>query len=646
MGVDQIKVAMMIYAVFKSISAWYDEQSYHKPVTDINSKTELAEILKKFYMSTRRKDGLNYKVVSYMTIRRALTLIFQRDYGMKDVDIQSDSEFEEANAVFSHVLKSLRGREESSMDMYEPWRLTTEKIVKLYNHGQLGLYDTQYPKTLLQTVYFYVCFYTGVGKLSVMKRITVEDVHEVVENDKLVAYRFDLRKYLPAEGGLIPFTIRGCPGKPWCPVLTIREYIAHRNMENIQFFQKALTREQCIGSQVWYKKCRFKDIYPLSQMCRDAGISPALAGGCFNKKRISSEIRFDLNLVYARVYPNLYVNSNAPVPSPYIPVTELVHNVRPLVSNTFSPANVVTIVRDPTDPSLNQPPSNAKPVYTITITPVESTTVTTSDANNSSVQSLNADRRSTRSSPGSSMSLRPYRAIRPAFSSTRTTASESSTVSSFASNPSRPVSTSPSETIRHGAPATADGESISVQMIQREGAPSMATHARGQTIMYGHHHHHHQSTVVQTPQQPTLNVQPTVIATSYSNYAAILPNNASDSPTYTTNTYTSRAPSQAESPANFVPSFAVTRQNSTTALHSPPPLQVSGVSQAENEAPEPPPKRTRFGEVGNTFLRDISASAREQGKGAVLLMLRLLDDLSDGRGKDLLKDILQEMKIM
>ena len=616
------------YTHFSSL-AWYEGLNPGKPVTQL-SKIELAEVVKNFYMTTRKKDGNPYKLCSYLAIRRCLSLIFQYDYGLMHVDISCDPEFLNANVVFSQMSHSLRGREEN-FGVTESWRLTPEKLKKLYVEGQLDFYNTQNPKVLLQTVYFYVCYYTGIGKLSVMRQVVTNDIEEVLENGRLIAYNLDLRKYLPSEKGYGPFTIYEIQGKPWCPVLTIREYLLHRNKSVQSFFQKPLARGQCFGSSVWFKRSRFKDVYPLATMCHEAHIDPPLTSGCFTKSRISAEIRYEMSFIYAKLFPQCFNSTDEVQQRIKLNVAKKKRGRKQSAtfSSTSRPvndarskgdiANLRTVNQTgydlpddiPTPPSMvvsrsfNGSASYRQPVNQVALREPFEPTVTT--INESQVTSRHQIAQiDTSNSNLLQPSEIPTISVTNVYSCRRDingpSRKQHDTINRF--NTSQTM-----QSTQSGQPGTV--QSVDITLTKDTGMRSDLATAVNKVISIDDE----DNDIVETSKD-------TIRSDNFSFSRDLRESGNALAQPQASNNYSSA--------------------NSVTSVYHP----TQSLSNNTGSQFEPQIKRSRFDSSSHTFLREISASAREQGKGAVMLLLSLLDDLSNNRGKELLKDILQEMKVI
>eukprot|EP00112_Aurelia_sp_Birch-Aquarium-sp1_P005156 Seg1585.3 transcript_id=Seg1585.3/GoldUCD/mRNA.D3Y31 product="hypothetical protein" protein_id=Seg1585.3/GoldUCD/D3Y31 len=644
---------------------------------------ELAEVVKQFYMTTRKKDGTPYKLCSYLTIRRCLSLIFQYDYGLQKIDITCDPEFLDANVVFSQMSHSLRGREEN-FGLTESWRLTPEKLKKLYSEGQLDFYNTQNPKILLQTVYFYICYYTGIGKLSVMRKICMIDVEEVAKNGQVIAYNFNLRKYLPTEKGSGPFTINEIPGKPWCPVLTIREYLSHRNKGVQTFFQKPLTRSQCFGSSIWFKRSRFKDVYPLASMCREANIDPALTSGCFNKARISAEIRYEMSFIYAKLFPQCFNSTDDIQQIVKMNGTKKKRGRRPMYLNhlenkqaasasnglpnnqgsatsiengttssnarssfmftddDLSPPSMAVSMGSTHNPSFR--PSTSRQSSGIESSPHarhDMSSITVSNVfsyRKEDVVAVEQKQAGSRAETTGKRSLNEpmRRRISPAASSTTTNAPRqpaSTVVASRVDN--RTVNTS-ADNRRNMAPSMTEQKPCAVISLDNDSDDSESTFE---------HSVPHSGTRDVTPNTSSHFQQaPHSAMQTHSPNTPVLQNSMQNTPSFLQTSNSVYSSQSNTLPANY-------RANETSVTPSQtrvnPHMQTQGLPMHQTATVEQPQaKKSRFDTSSHTFLREISASAREQGKGAVMLLLSLLDDISNNHGKELLKDILQEMKVI
>ena len=636
-------------ATFFHFPGWYSEQGHHTPIGDL-SKQELANVLKEFYKDAYRKKEAQYSLFNYSTLRKSLSLVLQNDYQMQQVSIESDPEFRDANDMYTHILKMFQEAEQTRNGLgpvdiskkkrfngqpsdvfYEPWRLTPDKVSKLITSGQLGLYNTKDPKVLVQTVFFYCCYYTGIGKLSVMSRITLYDVHEYLVNGKLAGYRFDLRKYLPPDAPATLFTIPEIPGRPWCPVKTITEYLSHRFNGNPYFFQKPMEPSECLSSDVWFKKCRLKDLNPLSQMCRIAKIYPVLAGQCFSKKRVSYEIRFNLNIVFSKLFPeycglddDIHTSNESPGPGDTVsfsmPVQFLnamddsipVPSEKPVSQG--SAASSSPLSPEDIKPRIGMDLSPATP-ETATSTPVMTPTPTIS-SNPSPVPA--ASQGQTVATSHAPTSVNPVTMV-PLMSDKPVGRGVS--ISNSSSCPSQ-ITASSAKQNSHSSSGTPEGglkaSTHSVRPMHQSPRGGATDVSIGCVFSYGNGSRQDESQKnLNASQNVTQNVSPGV--------SPHVPPNVTMQPQLVT--YSQGYPQTIR--PNFQANNPLKRQWSQ-----------------QDQLADQFPKRQRLVDNDYTFLGEISASALIEGRGAVMMLLRLLDDITAGKGKEAIRYILREMKII
>ena len=579
---------------------------------------------------------------------------------------------------------SLRGREEN-FGLSESWRLTPEKLKKLYSEGQLDFYNTQNPKILLQTVYFYICYYTGIGKLSVMRKVCMNDVEEVVKNGQVIAYNFSLRKHLPTEKGSGPFTINEIPGKPWCPVLTIREYLSHRNKSVQTFFQKPLTRSQCFGSTIWFKRSRFKDVYPLASMCREANIDPALTSGCFNKARISAEIRYEMSFVYAKLFPQCF-NSNDDIQQMVkMNVAKRKRGRRPMYLNHLGSKRASSAGNNlpssqgsatSTESGITSSHTGGSLMFTEEDLSPPSMAVSIGHTHNPSFRPSISQRNSGIDSGPQARPDIPLITVANVFSYRKedVVAVEQNPVGSRAdatgkrslNEPMRrrisPVATCSTTNAALKQPANAivssgtDNRIVNISADNRRNlALSMTEQKPCAVISLDNDSDDSESSFQHSvPQSGTRDVIPNASShfqqaphsamQTYSPNTPILQN-----PLQSTSSFSQTLNSVNSLQSNISPANYRANETSSTPTQTQmnPNIQTQALSVHQTATvEEPQAKKSRFDASSHTFLREISASAREQGKGAVMLLLSLLDDISNNHGKELLKDILQEMKVI
>ena len=118
---------------------------------------EMNKCLSKFYVSARKKDGSYYKKTSLMSIRCA-TAIFVRHH------ITTSFQFATIRHSVKQTLNSFLEHLSSTGKIggtVHKKTLTAEVVKKLFEANELGSAETQNPRVLMQTVWFYVSLYFG-----------------------------------------------------------------------------------------------------------------------------------------------------------------------------------------------------------------------------------------------------------------------------------------------------------------------------------------------------------------------------------------------------------------------------------------------------------------------------------------------------
>ena len=121
---------------------------------DINklSKSELNEILSKFWPSIRTENGLSLKKNSFKSVRYGIVAYFRKS---RKIDINGDSEFSKSNVIYQAAVTSLNQEGHGATSHKEP--LSKEDIDKLYDHPIV--FSTNTPTGLMNKVFFEVMFY-------------------------------------------------------------------------------------------------------------------------------------------------------------------------------------------------------------------------------------------------------------------------------------------------------------------------------------------------------------------------------------------------------------------------------------------------------------------------------------------------------
>ncbi|KAJ8298153.1 hypothetical protein KUTeg_024684 [Tegillarca granosa] len=99
--------------------------------TIIWPKSQLDEVLSKFYLEARQENGQLYKKSSLFSIRHGINLHLSQF----QIDIIKDSEFKESNTTFCANVKELKRQGQGEVNHYPPKE--KEDLLKLYNYFDL-----------------------------------------------------------------------------------------------------------------------------------------------------------------------------------------------------------------------------------------------------------------------------------------------------------------------------------------------------------------------------------------------------------------------------------------------------------------------------------------------------------------------------
>lgn len=199
-----------------------------------SNSEELSNVLKRFYVDARRRDGHQYSKNSLSSIRFGLKRHFK---DVLRVDIVKDKEFREANRVYEAQCSEREGSTE-----HIP-ALNDEDIKKLY---ECGVFDTQNPTTLQNKVFFELMLFFCLRGRGILRQLKKDHFHIEVDDEgrkcvvKLSEDSDENEGVMMANNG------------PFCPVRSFEKYLSHLNPLNEFFFQRPKQSDQCNDVHVWY----------------------------------------------------------------------------------------------------------------------------------------------------------------------------------------------------------------------------------------------------------------------------------------------------------------------------------------------------------------------------------------------------------
>ena len=229
---------------YKVAQQVFQDYLLEKGISEPTEKGEIARVLKSFYVEARKKDGSAYTMGSLRTLKYGLKRYFKTTAGV-DID---DEGFSETSDVYTAKCVELKKKGLAKVNHKPP--IGDENFKRLY---QSGVFSTDYPKTLLNKVFFEImlCFcrrgrqnlrqlkksHFRVFKDASGKKYVAKVVDELTknhrENDK------------EEEGGMM-YETEG----PFCPVASFEKYLQHLNPVNEFLFQRP--KKTTPDSDVWY----------------------------------------------------------------------------------------------------------------------------------------------------------------------------------------------------------------------------------------------------------------------------------------------------------------------------------------------------------------------------------------------------------
>jgi hypothetical protein len=131
------------YKVAKEV---FYEYLNEKGIPEPTEKSEFAQVLKKFYVEARKKDGSSYSMGSLKTIQCGLKRYLKMVTGF---DIINDEGFNEANKVYS--AKCVQLKKEGLANVQHKLPIANADLEKLY---ESAVFNTDSPKTFFNKVFF------------------------------------------------------------------------------------------------------------------------------------------------------------------------------------------------------------------------------------------------------------------------------------------------------------------------------------------------------------------------------------------------------------------------------------------------------------------------------------------------------------
>ncbi|XP_028390782.1 uncharacterized protein LOC114515682 [Dendronephthya gigantea] len=278
---------------------WFAAQSKFTTPMEQMAKDELCQCLQIFYAAARQRDGSEFKVTTLRNIRSAIDRHLKQAPNNKPWSIIADPAFEKANKTLNAICKK-QTREGKVGAIVHKAAITPEQLEKLYESGQLGNSDSQNPRQLMQTAWFYITLYFGKRGRENLGKLTKQ---MLVLRSTTQGRRYFRREALIStknhQGGLndnideADGKMFEVPNSPRCPVKTVENLMKHLNPNHDALFQRP--REICAkfhvdSDEVWFCNSPLGIntlVNLLKTMSKAAGIVPHLTNHCIRATSVT-----------------------------------------------------------------------------------------------------------------------------------------------------------------------------------------------------------------------------------------------------------------------------------------------------------------------------------------------------------------------
>ena len=262
--------------VFKEYLDACDEKREIEDITPV----ELQEIIKKFVLAVRKKNGEEYEPSSLRAFIQSIDRHLRKNnYGFSMLNVK---EFHEVQDILKKKQKQLKsiGKENqpNAADL-----LSDEDIDTFYSRKVLGIHS---PRALLNTLWINNCTFFGMRPGKEQRDLSWGDLQLKTDSEGNRFIEFNIERQTKTGTGENPRNIREKKPKMYedksnadrCPVNTYLAYKEHRPtsmMTNESPFYLAVNNENPKPGQMWFK-CSPLGVNSLrsmlKNMIRDSGL--------------------------------------------------------------------------------------------------------------------------------------------------------------------------------------------------------------------------------------------------------------------------------------------------------------------------------------------------------------------------------------
>ncbi|XP_031564984.1 uric acid degradation bifunctional protein TTL-like [Actinia tenebrosa] len=206
-------------------------------------KNVLNNVLKKFYVEARKRDGDFYKKSALSSIRFALSRHLQ---STRNIDIINDPEFRVSAEVFRAQAVELVRRGKGSIDHFAD--ITPDDLKKLYFSDILNVNS---PEGLLRKVFFDLMYLAGSKRSRGTLREQTKDTYGIAEDsEKNLKFIYLKKKSLGLNS--YPWKIYEKKGNVRCPVANFAKYLSKLNPLSSFLWQRP-KKNVLMEDDVWYE---------------------------------------------------------------------------------------------------------------------------------------------------------------------------------------------------------------------------------------------------------------------------------------------------------------------------------------------------------------------------------------------------------
>lgn len=241
--------SIILNVVFVSFSDWLAFADLPRDFEQIES-AELGQILKRFFVEVRQKDGKKYSRSSLLSMRACIQRHLVAPPFNRQINLLTDGDFQGMNAILSGLIKRKKKMGEDVTKKHDP--ISDEDLELMYESGVLSNDNLT---SLQLKVFFEVTLHFGRRGREGLKELRKADI--VFKSDPK-GVEFATLAFNPSEKnhqGISHHVTEHdqkmfSTGGEDCPVRSLKFYLSKLHPDCDAFFQRPRTAS-CQGSAIW-----------------------------------------------------------------------------------------------------------------------------------------------------------------------------------------------------------------------------------------------------------------------------------------------------------------------------------------------------------------------------------------------------------